>query len=309
MPATMTQDPPPLPATIDVAAFDAMHDDVGRWRGLIAAIAARYSSAPAVPNDVGTALVALVGHDLVVKLYPPFLRDHCDFEAGALQRLHGRLGTPTPALVDRFEHDGWPGLVLTQLHGSPLTQAWPALDEAARCRLLEAIGALAAEVHALPVGNMAALAPPWPEFLLAQRTRCRRRQERTGLPAHLLAQLDDFVRGEVPDGPSVILTGEYTPMNLLVQGDRLAGMFDFGDGLVGPAPYDWLGPLCFLAAGHRARCDALLAGLGAAPGRDWRLPLMRLLLLHRYSNLQLQLAVPGWQSMPGFEALAELVWP
>jgi len=305
----MTHAAPPLPATIDVAAFDAMHDDVERWRGLIASIAARYSRAPAVPTDAGTALVALVGGDLVVKLYPPFLRDHHDFEVAALQRLHGRLGVATPTLVDTFEHDGWPGLVMTQLHGTVLTQAWPAYDEAARCRLLGAIGALAADVHALPLGEMAALAPPWPEFLQAQRARCRRRQQRTGLPAHLLAQLDGFVRGEVPEGPPVMLTGEYTPMNLLVQGDRLAGMYDFGDGLVGPAPYDWLGPLCFLAAGHRARCDALLAGLGAPPGRDWRLPLMRLLLLHRYSNLQAQLALPGWQSAPSFEALAEMVWP
>ena len=113
----------------------------------------------------------------------------------------------------------------------------------------------------------------------------------------------------MPDGPSVILTGEYTPTNLLVQGDRLVGMFDFGDGLVGPAPYDWLGPLCFLAAGHRARCNALLAGLGAAPGREWRAPLMRMLLLHRYSNLRVQLAVPLWRAAPSFEALAELAWP
>ena len=40
-------------------------------------------------------------------------------------------------------------------------------------------------------------------------------------------------------------------MNLLYQAG-LSGMFDFGDGLVGPAAYDWLGPLSFLAAGERA---------------------------------------------------------
>jgi hypothetical protein len=36
---------------------------------------------------------------------------------------------------------------------------------------------------------------------------------------------------------------------------------------------------------------------------------MRMLLLHRYSNLQAQVAMPGWQSAPGFEALADLMWP
>jgi hygromycin-B 7''-O-kinase len=86
-------------------------------------------------------------------------------------------------------------------------------------------------------------------------------------------------------------------------------MFDFGDGLVGPREYDWLGPLCFLAAGHARRCDAFMSGYGAAPSRAWRLPLMRLLLLHRYSHLRAQIAHEGWERAESFEALAELIWP
>jgi hypothetical protein len=67
--------------------------------------------------------------------------------------------------------------------------------------------------------------------------------------------------------------------------------------------------LCFLAAGHAERCDAFMEGYGAAPGRAWRLPLLRLLLLHRYSNLPAQIACKGWQEAPDFEALAQLIWP
>jgi hygromycin-B 7''-O-kinase len=63
-----------------------------------------------------------------------------------------------------------------------------------------------------------------------------------------------------------MLTGEYTPMNLLVSqgghGCHLSGMFDFGDGLIGPRESDWLGPLCFLAAGNAERCTAFAAGAG-----------------------------------------------
>ncbi|NRF68274.1 phosphotransferase [Aquincola sp. S2] len=300
-----------LPASIDVAGFDALHDDVARWRGLIASIGAGYSASPVEAAGAGTVLVGLVGQDLVVKLYPPFLRDHFEFEAAVLERLQGRLSVPTPQLVDRSEHDGWPFLVMTQLAGEPLDAAWPSLSEAARCRVLESIGRVAAEVHALAPDGLAALAPAWDHFVQRQRAGCLRRQQRTGLPAHLLAQLEPFVDGALPEGPPVILTGEYTPMNLLLQRreTRLAGMFDFGDGLLGPARYDWLGPLCFLAAGQRERCDAFLAGYGAPAGRDWRLPLLRLLLLHRYSNLPGQIAQPGWQAAPSFEALAELIWP
>ena len=86
-------------------------------------------------------------------------------------------------------------------------------------------------------------------------------------------------------------------------------MFDFGDGLVGPREYDWLGPLAFLAAGHADRCRAFLDGYGVALNFAQRLALLRLMLLHRYSNLGAQIAMPGWQQARSFEALAELIWP
>ena len=299
----------PLPASIDVEAFDALHDDESQWRNLVASIAAGYSAEPVTPATVGTVLVGLVGRDLVVKLYPPFLRDHFEFEVAALQRLAGRLDVPTPALVALGEREGWPYHVITQLRGEPLTQVWPGLDESAKCDVLAAIGRVAAQVHALPVNGMAALAPDWNAFIAGQRERCYRRQQRTGLPGHLLAQVEAFVAGPLPpEGPPVILTGEYTPMNLLYDAG-LSGMFDFGDGLVGPVAYDWLGPLTFLAAGVRARGDAFFEGYGVARDEVDRVGLMRLLLLHRYSNLRAQIASDGWERAERFEQLAEMVWP
>lgn len=226
-----------------------------------------------------------------------------------LQRLHGRLAVPTPELIAHGDHDGWPFLLMTLLPGDPLDGAWPALNEPRRCAVLESIGALAAEVHALPAGDLAALAPPWKEFIARQRARCVERQKRTGLPGHLLAGVPTFIAGDLPDGPDVPLTGEYTPFNLLVRDGRLCGMFDFGDGLVGPREYDWLGPLCFLAAGDAARTAAFFAGCGVRPEASTASRLMRLLLLHRYSNLPVQLAAPGWQQARDLDALAEQVFP
>ena len=199
---------------------------------------------------------------------------------------------------------------MTQLPGTPLDRVWPALQQNERRAVLRTIGRLAAEVHALPLGPMPALAPPWTDFLQTQREHCRARQQRTGLPAHLLAQLDSFLQGPVPEGPDVILTGEYTPFNLLHQGSGLSAMFDFGDGLVGPREYDWLGPLCFLAAGDASCVDAFFDGYHGRPcDRGQREALLRLLLLHRYSNLKAQITVPGWQAAPEFATLATLIWP
>jgi hygromycin-B 7''-O-kinase len=301
---------PDWPADPGVAEFDALQEAPERWLGVVAALGARYSSAPAVPAGEGTVLVALLGDALVLKLYPPFLRDHCAFERAMLVQLHGRLSLPTPRLVDSAEHQGWPFLVMTQLPGTPLDRVWPSLNQPERCAVLRSIGRLAAEVHALPLGLLPALAPRWDDFLHGQRERCFTRQQRTGLPAHLLAQLPAFVQGPVPAGPHVLLTGEYTPFNLLHQGGGLAAMFDFGDGLVGPREYDWLGPLCFLAAGDAERIDALFDGYCGRPfDRSQREALLRLLLLHRYSQLKAQIKLPDWQAAPDFASLAALIWP
>ena len=89
-----------------MAEFDALQEDPARWICVVAALGARYSSAPAVPAGEGTVLVALLGGDLVLKVYPPFLRDHFEFERAMLGHLQGRLSVPTPHLVDSAEHAG-----------------------------------------------------------------------------------------------------------------------------------------------------------------------------------------------------------
>jgi hygromycin-B 7''-O-kinase len=304
-----------LPADIDAAAFDALHDDPPAWRAVMESLALEQGApAAAVQQETaGTVLVARLGHERVLKLYPPFLRDHFEFERAMLARLQGRLRVPTPALLASGEREGWPYLVMTQMTGEPLTATWPAMNEAERRALLQELGALAAEVHALPVGEVAALAPRWEDFIARQRERCVHRQQRTGLPAHLLAQVPAFIAGPLPEGPPVLLTGEYTPFNLFTaagdRGQRLSAMFDFGDGLVGPREYDWLGPQCFLVAGDAARSAAFMHGYGAQVDEAMRLRLMRLMLLHRYSHLKAQVAIAGWQDLRSFEELAARLWP
>lgn len=304
-----------LPARIADDAFDALHACPADWLPALRVLADGLG--PLGAGDLrpasggGSALVALLGDDRVLKCYPPGMGTHHGFERATLALLAGRLAVPTPQLLAHGSHHGWPWLLMTRLSGTPMTAAWPGLDETARCALLRALGALITQVQALPVpAPMRLLGPTWGDLLPRQRAGCAARQQRTGLPAHLLARLDAFLDGPVPPGPDVLLTGEYTPMNLLVDGGRLAGMYDFGDGLLGPGACDWLGPLCFLAAGQPARVAALRAGLGV--DRPWsadvRRQLLRVLLLHRYSCLRAQLQLAGWQQAASFEELADRLW-
>lgn len=304
-----------LPQGLDPAAFDALHDAPERWRDDVAAIAARLTSSPLRQMTEGTALVVMAGDTHVLKVYPPFLQDHCLFERAMLKLVAKRLPLPTPVLQATGDEQGWSWQWMTQLAGEPLTAAWPRLTEPQRLAVLQQIGRTAAAVHALPVHTLRPLAPAWPDFIARQRAGCARRQQRTGLPSHLQAQLAPFLDGPLPFDaatPDVPLTGEYTPMNLLhdpAAPGRLAGMFDFGDGLVGAPAYDWLGPMCFLCAGHAARLDAFFEGYGLRFDRAWREPLLRLLLLHRYSHLPAQIAMPGWAEAPDFGSLAARIWP
>ena len=115
----------------------------------------------------------------------------------------------------------------------------------------------------------------------------------------------------------MLLTGEYTPENLLVAHDggrwRIVGLIDFGDTTTGPAEYDLIGPGTFLAAGDPARLRALLEGRGYA--RQDLTPrlrdcLMALLLLHRHSDLHVQVRIERWHERAGtLDELAAIVWP
>jgi hygromycin-B 7''-O-kinase len=293
-----------LPRDIGPAALDALQAEPARWLPVVAALAARFTDAPCTAADTSTVLVGLAG-GVVLKVYPPFLHDHFLFERAALAHVHGRLSVPTPRLLADGDLGGWPWLAMTRLPGTALLGLWPVLAEGQRLALLQRIGRVAAELHALPPGPLRAVAPAWPTFLARQRQACEARQHRTGLPAHLLEQLPGFLDGPVPEGPDVALTGEFTPFNLLVDAEgSLAGMIDFGDGLVGPCAYDWLGPLCFFVEGQAERLDAFFAGYGRATPRADREALLRLLLLHRYSCLPAQLKLPGWSDAPDFSTLA-----
>jgi hygromycin-B 7''-O-kinase len=239
----------------------------------------------------------------------------------ALAVLHGALApVVTPELLHVGEIDGWPYLVMTRLEGASLEDVWPRAA-AEQVQLLEQIGALIAQVHALDPDPIAAIGPRWDDFLAAQRAGCVARHSRRALPAPLLAELEAYLDRVTPGIPRVItpviLTGEYTPANLLVtrRADRwqLTGLIDFGDVWCGAADYDLLGPATFLAAGDPARLGALLAARGHAPGElvpALRDRLMALLLLHRHSDLDAQLRIPDWRGRAhSLDELAALVFP
>jgi len=303
-----------LPVDLSREAYRELRRDPSRWRDAVVAVAARHGLVAGAPRPLGGSnLVAAVDGDRVVKLFPPFLRYQWAAERLALGAV--RIALPTPALLHEGELDGWTYLVMTRLDGESLQDVWPRAPHAQRSDLLAQIGAVIADVHRLDPGPIAGLGPAWDDFVRTQRDGCVARHRRLGLPGPLLAGIDGYLERTAPllprGEPDVILTGEYTPENLLVGPDgRLAGMIDFGDVWSGPADYDLLGPATFMAGGDPGHLRALLRGRGRREDPALRDRLMALLLLHRHSDLGLQVQIDGWRERAAtLDELAALIFP
>jgi hygromycin-B 7''-O-kinase len=310
-----------LPDLENIEAYDAWRADAAQClpAALDIARSHRLPHGEAHLFATGTNLVVALDDKLILKIFPPLLRHQFVSERMSLAQLRGRITVPIPEIVIEGERDGWPYLVITRLSGIIGKQAWPSLPEDQKQRLLGQIGETIAEVQRVPVGELSAIEPRWDEFIPRQIERCRARHERLGLAPKYLDGLDQFIRDAAPliplEAPAVILTGEYIPENFLLSREdgQLAGLIDFGDVMTGWREYDLLGPGSFMTAGMPARVHSLFRGFGYSqaditPALTRRL--MALGLLHRASNLNIQICIEDWQQKAGdlFE-LERLLWP
>jgi hygromycin-B 7''-O-kinase len=312
-----------LPGLSNFEAFRAWRADASQCLPAALDIARSHGLTPGTAHlfSTGTNLVVGLGDGLILKLFPPMLRGQFLSERISLAQLRGRLSVPIPEIVLQGERDQWPYLVITRLSGILGTEAWPALPEDQKERVLAQIGETIAQVQRAPVGELSLIEPGWEAFIRRQIRECRARHQRLGLPQKFLDGLDDFLGDALPlvplNAPAVILTGEYIPENFLLSRDsggwRLSGLIDFGDVMTGWGEYDLLGPSSFMTAGMPRRVRSLFEGFGYSnadihPALKRRL--MMLALLHRASDLKRQICIQDWQDKAGdlFE-LQELLWP
>ncbi|HEV3499404.1 MAG TPA: aminoglycoside 3'-phosphotransferase/choline kinase family protein [Bradyrhizobium sp.] len=312
-----------LPDLKTIEAFQAWRSDASRCLPAALDIARSHGLPHADPHlfPTGTNLVVALDDRLVLKMFPPLLRDQFISELISLSQLRGRVGVPIPEIVLEGERDQWPYLVITRMHGILGTQAWPDLPEDQKESVLGQIGETIAEVQRAPVGALSRIEPRWEQFLLKQIEGCRARHERLGLSRKFLDGLDQLLGDAatlVPmNAPPVILTGEYIPENFLLSregtGWRLSGLIDFGDVMTGWREYDLLGPSAFMTGGMPRRVRSLFQGFGyskADINSTLKRRLMALLLLHRASDPIRHICIEGWQHKAGdlFE-LQEMLWP
>lgn len=266
-------------------------------------------------------LIACVSGEFVVKVFPPFHRHQWESERRVLERIGSSgLSLPVPKLIAQGERpDTWTYVIMSRVPGQALEEVWPSLAQPEKAELLETIGRVMAQMHSIPVAGLSDLDPEWNGFLTGQREKCLARHRRLKMPEWFLAevpqQVEESLAAFLREEP-VILTGEYTPFNLLVDGGpgkwQLSGMIDFGDAMIGPREYDFDGPILFLCAGDPLLVDQLFRGYGLTSPRvdaALRRRLMLFAILHRYSNLMYQVRIPGvWEQVRSVRELEARVF-
>jgi hygromycin-B 7''-O-kinase len=304
-----------LPAAADDAGWDALCDDDAALAPGIGALLARHglAAAPRRRYDSGSLPVYALGDAHVLKLFPPTERDHASIEARTLAAVQGRLPIPTPRLVATAEHDGWPYLLMSQLRGQRLVDAWPTLTVRERERLAVTLGEAVAALHAIPTAPLADFTPRWDDFVPAQRASAARRQASRGLSSEWVEQIDAFLERWMPppDPRRVLLHTELMREHLMVDAGALSGLFDFEPAMLGAPEYDFASLGLFVTCGDAPLLRRTLSAYGYSPhALDAALScrLMAYALLHRYSKLRWyleRLPCPGATSL---EQLASYWW-
>ena len=267
-------------------------------------------------ND-GSNIVYASGPELIIKIFPPFHRHQFISERTVLAHHTTMPDVEIPQLVAEGELEDWRYAIISKVDGVTLNHVWSKMDRVNRIEEMARLGRIVRGVHSLDVNGMEAIDPNWPEFIEKQKAGCRTRQIRTGLPSHLLDQLDDFLDSVVipTDQTSTLLLSEFTPTNLMMQeiggSWRITGLIDFGDALLGFHEYDLLGPTLFSTAGDGELNQAFFEGYGLSREQindAFVKRLMAFSLLHLYSDLGNQIAVAGWQEEDSFPDIARLIW-
>ena len=247
-------------------------------------------------------------------------QDQFTSETLVMKHLHNKLSTSTPVIEYEGEIAGWPYVIMSRLEGTLLEGLWEKLDHNNKTIIIRELGSLIREVHSLPTHGLEAINCQWQQFIRKQINQCVKQHQSTKLSNTLLQQIPKYLESAENILPKlknpVILTGEYTPMNFLVKQEagvwHINGLIDFGDSMLGLPEYDLLGPGAFLIQGDKILLKEFLISYGYLPHELTAAlshQLTILMLLHRYSNLNIQVRIENWKNkVNNLNDLENLVW-
>ena len=259
----------------------------------------------------GSRPVYAAGDRLVLKLYPTVSAPDSVTEARVLEYLDGKLPVATPKLLACGEYEnGWRYVLMSQLPGTELAAAWPAIPRPHQDRLVGQAGEMLAALHGLDPEPLHPILGPtdWAGFLTGQRATALERQRQVKLPDPWLSQIEGFLESAplIPGQERVLLHTEVIREHLMVNPGTwtLSGLLDFETAMTGDRAYEFAAAGLFVSRGD----PPLLGRILAAYGRSFDpRELLAYTLLHRHSNLPECLAQLPAPPEPTLDSLA-LAW-
>jgi len=164
----------------------------------------------------------------------PFV-DWLKHEAYVLQALE-KTNLPVPRFIALDEQPAATSLLMTALPGEPLSQYLCRGVAKAMCLdLLAQFGRTLAAIHQTTPPAQLHVDQPWLDRILAEaRNNLQQGYAEPGAPP-----IDDLVAAPLPSPiPEVLIHGDYTIDNVLVDDHHITGIIDWGRGDIGDRRYD-----------------------------------------------------------------------
>lgn len=310
---------PPIP---DIDAYRRVYRDAATWLPAMRAICAEQGLDPATLSFAppGTHVVFRAADELYIKLFAPLWGSDYVSERAVLAALPDGPHRFVPRLVAEGQIDGWPYIVITAVHGTPLCQVWDGLSDEERLSIARQCGAYMAWLHTAPLDKLDAIAVDWPAFIATQTEACIQKIAHAGLDrswvAAVRAMMDRIASAHRGCARRVLLSADVTDEHVMVeQRDgvwRFSGYIDFGDAMLGHPLYEFAAPGCSIARGIPALVRAMLLGYGYPDAQldlDLAQRLTAYTLLHRYITLADLLALFAPHPPRTLAELQRRLWP
>lgn len=201
-------------------------------------------------SNVVYALRSTHGHDFVARTTATG-SDRYRIETAAMDRVRP-LGVPCPEIVGVVAEAGWDVMLTRRLPGRRLSDAAPQLAPRDMQAIADEAGELLAKIHSLAVngyGNLDASGRgrcrTFDEWFIDEMAREVADVARAGVRPESVAALHEILavleesRSTLNSCHGRLAHGDFSPMNILVEGRRITGLVDWESVKSGPAALDF----------------------------------------------------------------------
>jgi len=230
---------PASPSFVSIREFASHAGDADFWWPYVAEILERHGLEDARHEPVAgfnaTYPTFLYG-DVAVKLFGYLRSSHRSHAAE--RAAHELLATDPEISAPRLLHEGrlydseseaWPYLLTTRMAG--VASCSVELSSEKRLSIATELGDQVRRVHALHPSYSVATHADWPALDVTAAA------ERSSLPSHLTAQVDDYLATLAPFD-RVFVNGDLIANHVFIDDGHVAGVIDWGDAMVTDRHYE-----------------------------------------------------------------------